>query len=242
MNFALNLEYLEAEFYLRAAFGHGLATADIGTQPGPVTGGSKVTFATPAFAAYAAEIAMDEEKHVQFLRSAITSFGGKPVDRPAIDLTNSFNGAAAAAGLGASFNPFDNENDFLVGAFAFEDVGVTAYHGAAALISNATVLGAAAGILGTEAYHAGEIRTILASLGGTPLAAANAISALRAKAGGGNETPVSGSTIAPTDANSLAYARTPSQVLHIVYNTVGGTPTSGGFFPNGMNGRITAAS
>ena len=242
LNFALNLEYLEAEFYLRAAFGTGLAAADIGTQPGPVTGGSKVAFVTPAFAAYAAEIAMDEQKHVQFLRAAIKAFGGTPVDRPAIDLTNSFNAAAAAAGLGSTFNPFDNENDFLVGAFTFEDVGVTAYHGAAALISNATVLSAAAGILGTEAYHAGEIRTIIASLGGSTLAAANAISALRSEAGGGDEVAVSGSTIAPTDSNALAFARTPSQVLHIVYNTVGGAPTSGGFFPNGMNGRITAAS
>jgi len=240
LNFALNLEYLEAEFYLRAVYGTGLSGADIGASPGTVTGGAQVAFATPTLKAYAMEIANDELKHVRFLRSAL---GAAAVDRPAIDLSGSFNAAAAAAGIGPAFDPFADEASFIVGAFTFEDVGVTAYHGAAGLITNAGYLGAAAGIMATEAYHAGEIRTILTYLGDPYLTYANKISALRAAAGGGNEVPVSGSTIVPADANSIAFDRTTDQVLHIVYlKAAAGVVTKGGFFPNGLNGAITAST
>ena len=130
-----------------------------------------------------------------------------------------------------------------MGAFTFEDVGVTAYHGAAGLLSSKTYLGAAAGIMATEAYHASEIRTLLVQLGGNYLTYANQISALRAAAGGGNEVPVAGNAIVPADSNSIAFDRTTDQVLHIVYlNGTAGVVKSGGFFPNGLNGTITATA
>jgi hypothetical protein len=240
LNFALNLEYLEAEFYLRATTGSGLSAADIGANPGTVTGGAQVAFATPAIQQYALEIANDELLHVRFLRNAL---GSAAVDRPAIDLTNSFNAAAAAAGIGPSFNPFADENSFIVGAFVFEDVGVTAYHGAAGLLSNKTYLGAAAGIMATEAYHAGEIRTLLAYLGAPYLTYAGQISALRATAGGGAEVAPSSSTIVAADKNSIAFDRTTDEVLHIVYlSAAAGVVSKGGFFPNGLNGKITASA
>lgn len=254
LNFALNLEYLEAEFYLLATTGVGLAQSEstgvVGSgkkphaegTPGNVTGGSKVPFAVPLIQQYAEKIAADERAHVNFLRLAL---GDRAVARPAIDLQNSFNAAAVAAGIGPSFDPFANDDNFLLGAFIFEDVGVTAYHGAAGLIKNKAFLNAAAGILGTEAYHAGNIRTVLLERGQSNAALitiANQISALRASAdGSGNGGHEEGLTlssgnanIAPTDSNGVTFARTFPEVLNIVY--LGNRP--GGFFPDGVNGEI----
>ncbi len=239
LNFALNLEYLEAEFYLRAAFGRGLAEADTTGQGalGPVTGGSQVKFGNKYLQAYAEEIAMDEEAHVKFLRSAL---GSAAVARPAIDLDQSFLTLAAAAKLkkAEKFDPFRNHKDFLLGAFVFEDVGVTAYHGAATLIQTQAYLAAATGILAVEAYHAAEIRTLL--LGMKLDEEANQISDVRDAVDGTSDddqgiTLGGVPNIVPADQNGIAFSRTTSQVLSIVY--LGGTG-SGGFFPMGLNGAV----
>ena len=240
LNFALNLEYLEAEFYLRAAFGRGLAPGDVGGSgtAGMVIGGRRVPFQTSAIREYAQEIARDEENHVQFLRVAL---GGAAVARPAISLDDAFTAAARAAGLVGPrqrFDAFANEQNFLLAAFIFEDVGVTAYKGAARLISDKDILEAAAGLLAVEAYHAGEIRTLL--FGAGLFKEARAISDARDSLdGAGDKDQGTGrpaaANIVPTDENGLAYSRSAAEVLSIVY--LGGSG-SGGFFPNGLNGTI----
>lgn len=245
LNFALNLEYLEAEYYLRGTTGTGLSAGDSGTNPGAVTGGRQVNFSTAAFQQYAHEIAEDELAHVRFLRSAL---GGAAVTRPAINFTDAFNAAASAAGIGSAFDPFADEVSFLIGAFVFEDVGVTAYRGGARLISNKDFLSAAAGILGTEAYHAGTVRTLLNGLNNSTVNdATTKISNLRAQVGGGKDEPIVGggatdpsnaSNIVPTDANGIAFERTTREVLNIVYLDATGSAHTGGFFPNGLNGAV----
>jgi hypothetical protein len=244
LNFALNLEYLEAEYYLRASTGSGLSAADAGSNAGTVTGGSMVTGWSAVQQQYAYEIAQNELNHVRFLRQAL---GTAAVSRPAIDLTNSFNAAAVAAGVvaaGGTFNPFSSPQAFQVGAFVFEDVGVTAYHGAAKLLTTKSNLTAAAGIMAVEAYHAAEIRAQLLALGAPYLTYANQISTLRGMLGGGNETSISGTSIVAADTtNAIAFERTTDQVLHIVYATGGGSGVAkGGFFPNGLNGNITVTA
>jgi hypothetical protein len=89
----------------------------------------------------------------------------------------------------ATFDPYATPDAFLIGAFIFEDVGVTAYKGAAPLLSSPVFLEAAAGILAAEAYHAGLVRTILNARGqtaGSPLITqAGQISDLRDTLDGG---------------------------------------------------------
>lgn len=241
LNFALNLEYLEAEFYLRAVTGRGLSSSDIDGRGrlGPVTGGRRVPFRTRAFRNYAREIAGDEADHVRFIRQAL---GSAAVARPAIDLDWAFTIAARAAGLigpGARFDAFANETNFLLAAFIFEDVGVTAYKGAARLIRNKDVLEAAAGILAVEAYHAGEIRTILYGLG--LFDQAKAISDARdgLDGPGDKDQGIGNSEVAnvvPADRNGIAFSRGPGEVLNIVY--LGGAGARFGFFPQRLNGTI----
>ena len=260
LNFALNLEYLEAEFYLRAATGVGLSATDAGAGAGTVTGGSAVPGLSSTFQQYVNEIAYDEAQHVKFLRSAL---GSAAVSRPNIDFTNAFTTLAVAAGIisaGSTFNPFADFDSFLVGAFVFEDVGVTAYHGAAGLLQSKSTLGAAAGIMATEAYHAGIVRTILTGRAINAAATstaypyigyANKVATLRGTLGGGNETMLvvpssltTPSSIVAADATSaVAFSRSTDQVLHIVYGTPGGAGVkSGVFFPNGLNGNISVTT
>ena len=243
LNFALNLEYLEAEFYQYAAFGTGLSdkmTSGKGKKGG-VKGGRQVNFATPAIKKYAEEIAKDELDHVNFLRKAL---GSAKVARPAINIQESFTAAATAAGLiqpGQTFDPYADENSFLLAAFVFEDVGVTAYKGAAPLISNKTYLEAAAGILAVEAYHAGIVRSALYSKGLQD--AAQAISDARDSLDGksnkdqGIGSAAGNANLVPTDKNGIAYSRSAGQVLNVVYLNPKSV-TKGGFFPRGVNGVI----
>jgi hypothetical protein len=258
LNFALNLEYLEAQFYLHAVTGEGLPssmTAGTGTH-GSVSGGRKVNFRSRNIREYAHEIASDERAHVKFLRTAL---GTAAVAQPAIDLKKSFSAAAQAAGIvrpGHSFDAFSCEENFLLAAFLFEDVGVTAYKGAAPLIKNKTYLDAAAGILAVEAYHAANVRTSLYAAEGGLLGTGLFSRDLRKAAGKLSDArdSLDGKTdddqgisnggtanIVPTDANGLAYGRSAANVLNIVYLTPK-KATSGGFFPHGVNGQITSSN
>ncbi len=192
LNFALNLEYLEANFYSYASFGTpisaalttGTGTNGYAASATTSTGARAVNFTDPVVSQYAKEIAQDEIAHVTFLRSALTSLAvAQPQIDIGIDPNGAFSTAARAAGIigptttaaPTFFDPYASDENFLLGAYIFEDVGVTAYKGASPLLINKTYLEAAAGILAVEAYHASIVRTVLygkgMSVGGTPIGA-----------------------------------------------------------------------
>lgn len=266
LNFALNLEYLEAQFYSYAATGSGLPSS-LTSAPSGYTGsftqGTVTTNSTVKQVAGLSasqlqilnEIAYEEQQHVAFLRSALSSAA---VPMPSIDLTFFAPLATNLSPAVSGFNPFASFDYFLVGAFIFEDVGVTAYSGAAPLISAAGVksgyLTAAAGILAVEAYHAAYIRTSLtgraiaagSSAAYPYLAVANSIATLRASLTVGNSAapsttdsvetlltlPTAGSTAGTFTPSAIVAAAESNAVgfartVNQVHHIVYGSPTVG---------------
>ncbi len=153
LNFALNLEYTEAEFYTYAVTGQGiealgLATDGKGTY-GPTTGGRKAEISDPILRAVAEELAFVERQHVKLLRSVL---GRAAIAKPPINLN----------GLGIGFA---NEAEYLTVSRYMEDTGISAYAGASTLIKSKVILGTAARILADEAYHMGNIRLMIAQKG-----------------------------------------------------------------------------
>ncbi len=225
LNFALNLEYLEAEFYTVATSGKNIGEAPYNIDTYGVGdhdfayNGSQVNFTTSYginVGAIANEIAQDERDHVVLLRSAL---GKNAIAQPKIDLN--------ALGFG-----FGNQNDFLKLARMFEDIGVSAYGGAAPLIKSKTILGYAARILATEAEHSGNLRLQVATFGiaTTKMDSVDII------------PPPSGTEYFSADpSDGLTAIRTPGQVLYLAYGGLGNA-RSGGFFPNGANGYIVESS
>jgi rubrerythrin len=90
----------------------------------------------------AQELGANEDEHVTALTATINDLGGTPVKAPKVKF------------------PFTNQQSFLELAQAIEDLGVSAYNGAAPMIESKEVLGAAGSIVQIEARHAARIRLL----------------------------------------------------------------------------------
>ncbi len=226
LQFALNLEYLEAEFYTIATMGKTIDQVGIGIsgsgKTGPTYGGKQVSFSNSLVytGTVAAQIGNDERNHVTLLRTALSNAGIEPIAKPEINLN--------ALGIG-----FANEGQFLTLARVFEDIGVSAYGGAAQLtsVTSSPYIGTAARILAAEAEHVANIRLQVArlSIATSKLDSVDII------------PPPSGTYFFSIDPTTgLTPIRTPGQVLYLAYNAA--NATSGGFFPMGVNGNLHTSS
>jgi Ferritin-like domain len=233
LNFALNLEFLETTFYSFATQGTDLPASLIAGS-GPVTGAppAKLTFINQQITDVLNEIFFDEMSHVAALQNVL---GSSQIKRPALNL--------AAAGQATGGN-------FITIARQFVDVGASAYAGGIALLTGAN-LTTVAQILPVEGFHAGALR-LLAIQQGLPFAPADGLDVPTSDPGaqvlatqgptsaGGFFATAGTSTATASVPAGLAFTRSASQVLQIVYNAAGQTGISkGGFFPNGLNGNIT---
>ncbi|XP_050363365.1 desiccation-related protein PCC13-62-like [Argentina anserina] len=258
LQFALNLEMLEAEYFLNGALGKGLdeISPELALGGPPPIGAQKANL-DPLVRCIIEEFGYQEVGHV---RSIIREAGGFP--RPLLDISsqNFANLMDRAVGfkLIPPFDPYADTKKFLLAAYTMPYVGENGYVGTIPYLKNMTSRRLAASLLGVEAGQDAVIRDHLYQRAFekvepynlTVADFTNRISKLRNELGMcgikdegvivpeelGAENRTS-SNIISADPNSLAYARTPQEILRIVYAS-GNESLPGGFYPEGANGRI----
>ncbi|KAM6558401.1 hypothetical protein CsatA_027640 [Cannabis sativa] len=258
IQFALNLEFMEAEFFLRGALGEGLDAINSSlAEGGPPPIGARKANLDPLTHRIIEEFGYQEVGHI---RAIINTVGGFP--RPLIDLSpqnfaNLFNKAVGFT-LKPSFDPYANSLNYLLASYVIPYVGLVGYVGTIPGLTYYTTRRLAASLLGVESGQDAVIRTLLYERGKeevypygiTVEKFTNYISTLRnelamcgikdeglrvpKKLGAENRTT---SNILSADAYSLSYARTPPEILRTVYGT-GNESRPGGFYPHGANGNI----
>ena len=196
----------------------------MGSGAGAVTGVlGKVSFSLPGVQDLVNQLAADEQAHVEFLRATIAAAGATPVSMPALNL--------------AALGPVTNDQQFLAIARALETVGTSAYEGAIQyLVSDPAGLTYAAQVHDTEGQHEGTLRQYCV---------ANSITSPQVDSFDIPPTPTKIFNTGSTDGFNTS--RSTSQVLGIVYGVSTSSTsnpstgvTSGGFYPNGVNGAITS--
>jgi hypothetical protein len=229
VQFALHLDYLEAEFYSVATTGQTLEQRGVDLSGNGTLGPTRTQFGAVNFAnnlvltqTTALNIAQDELNHVLIVRNALLQNGITPAAKPEINLD-----AMMSLGVGLM-----NEQGFLLFDRMSADIGTTAYAGGAPILNGSPFLPLASRILAVEAQHAANARLSLARLGITS----------PQLDGADIPPPPTGSNLFSTNPNNgLVATRTPGQILYLLYGNQANV-TSGGFFPSGVNGALITSS
>lgn len=259
LNFLANTECLEATFNSFAAFGAGLPAS---LKPGEVIGGKRASLSEEV-QSWAEEVALDEQGHVRMVREVLGADSSVPC--PTLDLAGGFTAYfdnALNKTSSPPFDPFKNDVNFLLATFSLEEVGATGDKGCILLATNPGVANAISGLATSASYQSGVDRHFLWQRRNETVPEYNmtvqeivlAISNYRDELDGAPETdqallngnpnfiavPSRNINLVPTDIRGLTFSRTPQQVLRIV--TLGNADSKGGFFPNGVNGKINSTA
>ncbi|XP_010479201.1 PREDICTED: desiccation-related protein PCC13-62-like [Camelina sativa] len=258
LEFPLNLEYLEAEFFLFGALGFGLdKVAPNLTMGGPSPLGAQKANLDPLTRDVILQFAWQEVGHLRAIKKRVKGFA-----RPQLDLSKESFANVMDKAFGKKFvppfNPYANSYNYLIASYLVPYVGLTGYVGANPKLKCPSSRKLVAGLLGVESGQDAVIRAMLNARASkivhpyniTVAAFTNKISELRNKLGktglkdeglmvrkaDGAEGKVIGNVLAG-DESSLSYDRTPEEILRIVYGS-GNESIPGGFYPKGANGDI----
>ncbi|CAF1929949.1 hypothetical protein HID58_066851 [Brassica napus] len=258
LEFPLNLEYLEAEFFLFGALGFGLDTvAPSLTMGGPSPIGAQIANLDRLTRDIVLQFAWQEVGHLRAIKKTVKGFA-----RPLLDLSKKSFAKVMDDAFGRKFvppfDPYANSYNYLIASYLVPYVGLTGYVGANPKLHCPASRKLVAGLLGVESGQDAVIRTMLYArakhivhpYGVSVAAFTDRISDLRNKLGKrgvkdeglvvhkamGAEENVAGNVLVG-DKMSLAFDRTPEEILRIVYGT-GNESIPGGFYPKGADGEI----
>ncbi|KAM7488026.1 hypothetical protein LguiB_025510 [Lonicera macranthoides] len=261
IEFPLNLEYFEAEFFLWGSLGLGLdAIAPNLTMGGPPPIGAKLALLDPFTRDIITQFAFQEVGHIRAIQETVKGF-----PRPLLNLSKESFSTVMNKALGRDlqppFDPYANELNYLLASYIIPYVGLTGYVGVNPKLRSPTAKRLVAGLLGVESGQDAVLRTLLyrraksivPPYGITVAEFTNRISDLRNKLGHngirdeglvvprfrGAEGRVRGNILAG-DEESLAFDRTPEEILRIVYGS-GDEHVPGGFYPRGAGGKIASS-
>ncbi|XP_034690623.1 desiccation-related protein PCC13-62-like, partial [Vitis riparia] len=259
IQFALNLEFLEAEFFLHGALGEGLdQVAPQLAHGGPPPIGARKANLDDVERRIIEEFGYQEVGHLRAITSAVEGLPRPPLDLSPQNFDNIFN-QAIGQDLKPPMDPYSNTVNYLLASYAIPYVGLVGYVGTIPSLTNSSSLSLVASLLGVESGQDAVIRALLYKrecefvepYNITVAEFTRGISNLRNQLGmcGVKDEgvivvdPQSGvenktdSNILSADANSLSYARQPQEILRIVYGT-GNESQPGGFLPKGGIGNI----
>ncbi|KAM6544976.1 hypothetical protein CsatB_025712 [Cannabis sativa] len=258
LEFPLNLEFLETEFFLYGALGYGLdRVAPHLTKGGPPPVGATKANLDNVTTDIITQFGFQEVGHLRAIQHTVKGF-----PRPLLNLSSSVFAGVIKDAFGREitppFDPYRNSLNFLIASYLVPYVGLTGYVGTNPNLNKPTSRSLLAGLLGVESGQDAVIRALLYERKEMTVEPYNItvaefterISELRNRLGRtdvtdeglvvpidlGAEGKVSGNVLS-ANQDSLSYGRTPAEILRIVYGN-GNEGVAGGFFPKGANGRI----
>ncbi|XP_075652986.1 ferritin-like catalase Nec2 [Castanea sativa] len=258
LEFPLNLEFFEAEFFLYGALGYGLdKVAPNLTKGGPTPLGAKKANLDHFTRDVILQFAYQEVGHLRAIQKVVKGF-----PRPLLDLSKESFAKTVDAAIGKKlsppFDPYYSGVHFLLASYLIPYVGLTGYVGTIPKLKAPGSRRLVAGLLGVEsgqdavirAYLYEHAKEIVTPYGITVGEFTNRFSELRDRLGHqghkdeglvvplaeGAEGKINGNVLAG-DADSVAFDRTAEEILRIVYGS-GDEKKPGGFYPKGGNGRI----
>ncbi|XP_049352336.1 desiccation-related protein PCC13-62-like [Solanum verrucosum] len=258
MQFAVNLEFLEAEYFLWASYGFGLdVVAPNLPMSGPPPIGARKANLDQLTNNIIMEFANQEVGHLRSLNSTVGVFPRPLLDLSAKNFAKIFDDAFGHK-LAPPFDPYRDSMSYMLSCYVIPYVGLVGYVGTNPNINGYETKRLLAGLLGVESGQDAVIRMYLYERATelvppyqyTVADFTSRISGLRNKLGNcgikdegiyiqpplGAENRTT-SNVLSADFGSLSYKRTPAEILRIVYGS-GDEHVPGGFYPKGANGKI----